>query len=145
MKPSALVVAVFLLLLNFPAVADRKALVVGIDEFQNPKVRPLACCVNDAGAYRDLLIGGFGFRSEEIRFLTNGEATREGILASLNALAAPFRGIGFPQKSLVPILTNGNKDARLKPASIIGDVGCNRYARIEARLYASPIVPIKEV
>ncbi|MCG3197784.1 MAG: caspase family protein [Candidatus Omnitrophica bacterium] len=87
MKPSALVVAVFLLLLNFPAVADRKALVVGIDEFQNPKVRPLACCVNDAGAYRDLLIGGFGFRSEEIRFLTNGEATREGILASLNALA----------------------------------------------------------
>lgn len=88
MKASGLFSAILTLaILASPSSADRRALVVGIDEFQNPKVRPLACCVNDAGAYRDLLLRSFGFGIEEVRFLTNREATRDGILAALNALA----------------------------------------------------------
>ena len=66
------------------AVPIRRALLVGIDAY--PHVTPLNGCVNDVSLMRAVLIESFGFSAEHITRLTNGQATRDGILAALDAL-----------------------------------------------------------
>lgn len=59
--------------------ANSYAVVIGINEYQKwPK---LQYAVQDAKAIRDTLINRFGFANERVFTLTNGEATRNNILA----------------------------------------------------------------
>ncbi len=53
------------------------ALLVGINQYPS---QPLGGCVNDMELQRHLLIHRFGFKSEDIHTLTDGQATRQGIL-----------------------------------------------------------------
>ena len=69
--------------------AAKRALVIGVDEYQfAPKIPQLQGCVNDARLMRAVLEEQFGFPPENVTLLTNAEATRDGILAALDALVA---------------------------------------------------------
>ena len=62
----------------------RRALVVAIDEYADPAVRPLHGSVNDGNAMVDLLRKQLGFADEEILYLKNSEATRQAILDGMD-------------------------------------------------------------
>jgi hypothetical protein len=57
-----------------------RALIIGINEYQNAS--PLGYAVNDAEEIKDILIGELGFDSENVIYLTNGDATKSNILKS---------------------------------------------------------------
>ncbi|MEH2263287.1 caspase family protein [Nostoc sp.] len=62
--------------------APRKlALLVGINEYSGT-IPALRGCVNDVLLQKQLLIYRFGFKSEDIRILTDKQATRQGILTA---------------------------------------------------------------
>jgi hypothetical protein len=92
-------VAVALLLLSAGAPAggaglDRRALIIGINAYGGGKpgigraakrtFPDLAGAVADAGAFRDLLIARYGFKPDEILFLSDGQATRARVLQALD-------------------------------------------------------------
>ena len=62
----------------------KRALLIGIDAY--PYVRPLDGCVNDVALMATVLQEPFGFSPEHIMRLTNEQATRDAILAGLDAL-----------------------------------------------------------
>jgi len=65
--------------------AGSRALIIGIDEYAvDPNVTRLAGAVNDAKAVHALALGDLGFDPSEVRVLTNREASREGILRSID-------------------------------------------------------------
>lgn len=57
-----------------------RALIIGINEYQNAS--PLSYAVNDAQEIKDILIEELGFDSENVIYLTNGDATKSEILKS---------------------------------------------------------------
>jgi hypothetical protein len=61
------------------------ALLIGIDGYLH--VRPLNGCGNDVKAMHQILTGAFKFPDENVTVLTDGAATREGILAALKDLS----------------------------------------------------------
>jgi peptidoglycan/xylan/chitin deacetylase (PgdA/CDA1 family)/tetratricopeptide (TPR) repeat protein len=64
-----------------PVYRESWAAVIGIDDYQNwPKLRYAA---NDAQAVRDTLVQKYGFKSENVFLLLNGDATRKNILSLL--------------------------------------------------------------
>src|SRR5215207_159037 len=67
----------------------KRALLVGIDAYQfAPTIPQLHGCVNDAQLMRTVLEEQFGFPAETLTMLTNEQATRESMLAALDALVA---------------------------------------------------------
>ncbi|WP_432380664.1 polysaccharide deacetylase family protein [Duganella sp. P38] len=69
--------------------ANSYAVVIGINDYQKwPK---LQYAVQDAKAIRETLVGKFGFDSERVFTLTNGEATRNNILAVFHDKLAEAR------------------------------------------------------
>ncbi len=84
------IIPICVLLMLFPAIpsvsAENKALIVGIDQYQNERIPSLKCCVKDAQAYQEILQGRFGFTSNEVVLLTNENATKERILGALRDL-----------------------------------------------------------
>ena len=69
---------------------SNRALVIGIDRYA-PQMNPLEGCVNDASAMRDVLRDVFDFPEEQINFLTDAAATRQGILDGFDRLIADTR------------------------------------------------------
>ena len=68
--------------------AAKRALIIGIDAYQAPKIPQLHGCVNDAQLVQSVLLEQFGFPPENITLLTNEQATRDAILAAFDALVA---------------------------------------------------------
>jgi len=60
----------------------RRALLVGINNYQNPN-NNLNGCVNDVKNMWNLLKSNFGFRNDDIRMLVDDRATKEGIITRL--------------------------------------------------------------
>lgn len=60
------------------------ALVIGIDNYRDPKIPPLKTAVNDAKELANLLQSRYGFKVE---LLLDGEATRKAIIQKLRELA----------------------------------------------------------
>jgi hypothetical protein len=60
---------------------DKLALLVGIDEYQH--VGNLNGAVNDVKNMRSLLVDDFAFPESHVTVLTNGEATRKGMLTAM--------------------------------------------------------------
>ncbi|MEO1127961.1 MAG: caspase family protein, partial [Cyanobacteria bacterium J06639_16] len=58
------------------------ALLVGINEYADPGVPPLAGCVTDTELQYRLLVHRFGFNPSDIVVLTDRQASREGILTA---------------------------------------------------------------
>ena len=69
-----------------PPSPARRALLIGIDDY--PRLTKLDGCVNDARLVRSLLVERFGFPEANLTMLLDAEATREAILAALDALVA---------------------------------------------------------
>ena len=65
-----------------PARGDR-ALLIGIDDYADASIPDLQGAVNDVRNMHALLTGHLGFDAEQIRLLTDAQATREGILAGV--------------------------------------------------------------
>jgi hypothetical protein len=57
------------------------ALLVGINDYAAP-VSPLRGCVTDVQLHRELLVHRFGFNPKDILVITDGQATRQGILTA---------------------------------------------------------------
>lgn len=67
----------------------RRALLIGINEYPKfPRDRKLSGCVNDAIALKSTLRDHFGFPEANITTLFDAEATRQAILAAMDALVA---------------------------------------------------------
>jgi hypothetical protein len=60
----------------------KRALLVGINNYPDPRWIPLQGAVNDVLLQKELLNHRFGFESNEILLLTDKEATRDNILYS---------------------------------------------------------------
>jgi hypothetical protein len=70
----------------------RRALLIGIDRYRAaPTVPALEGCVNDVRLMRGILEEQFGFPPEQVTLLADEEATRDAILAALDALVAQTR------------------------------------------------------
>lgn len=65
---------------------QRRALLIGINEYANPEIPDLRGALNDIGLIRTILIRRFGFDKASIRLLTDTEADRVGILQALDRL-----------------------------------------------------------
>ncbi|NNF58088.1 MAG: hypothetical protein HKN04_07580 [Rhodothermaceae bacterium] len=64
------------------------ALLIGINEYPHfTTFEQLAGCVNDMTLLAGLLRDRFGFPDEQVKLLTNSEATHDGILGAMEALA----------------------------------------------------------
>ena len=71
-----------------PHPAHKRALLIGINEYPNLSTSAqLDGCVNDVRLMAGLLRDKYGFPDENVTVLTDGEATRDGILAALDGLA----------------------------------------------------------
>lgn len=68
-----------LLFLATSAVAKDRALLIGIDDYQNPIVAHLSGCENDTTLIRDFLISKLGFKEQDIKILINAAATEANI------------------------------------------------------------------
>lgn len=67
---------------------QKKALLVGINEYSDPRVPPLRGCLNDVTNVLHVLKTYFGFANKEVRVLTNTMATDVGIRKGLEWLCA---------------------------------------------------------
>ncbi|MCK4340681.1 MAG: caspase family protein [Phycisphaerae bacterium] len=63
--------------------ADR-ALLIGINDYQDSRIRDLRGCEDDVEAMRRVLIDDYGFVNGQIRVLIRGDATRAGILDAID-------------------------------------------------------------
>jgi len=66
--------------------ADKRVLLIGINDYPMLPGRSLAGCVNDMLAMRAVLIERFGFPEGATEVLRNEQATRETILTALDRL-----------------------------------------------------------
>ena len=66
----------------------KKAFLVGINKYQGS---PLRGCVNDVIVVQQILVSQFGFKQENIKIMTDYEATRANIVAGLKWLTT---GVG---------------------------------------------------
>jgi hypothetical protein len=67
-----------------PAHAEDRALLIGINRYQSPDVRPLHGTHNDVSAFHVLLTSRLGFKDQQILELKDQEATKAGILNALD-------------------------------------------------------------
>ena len=111
--------------------AGRRALLIGIDAYQS--VSPLNGPVNDANDMAAFLVERAGFQQSDLRILLNAEATRDNILAEIEAwlikgtkpgddVLLYFSGHGFQQPDLDGDETD-NLDETLVPVDVRVDEG----------------------
>ena len=55
------------------------ALLIGVDQYKDPKDQSPSGCVNDVANWQDVLIKKFGFAKADIRTLTNQQATKAAV------------------------------------------------------------------
>ena len=78
-----------------PAGYDRcHAIVVGIDEYDDPTFDDLAYAVNDAQAIAAILVRRFGFAPDRVRLIRNDEASKQGLESALETWATDPETIG---------------------------------------------------
>jgi metacaspase-1 len=65
-----------------PQNREKRALLVGIDEYEMPG-SDLNGCVNDVEDVYDLLVNNYGFKPDNVRVLTNERATKQSIMERL--------------------------------------------------------------
>lgn len=112
---------------------NRHALLIAINDYPNlAPSHQLRGCVNDSLLIQELLTTRFGFRTEEITTLTNGAASREGVLQGLDRLAGTrqFAGQSPLQTGDLVVIAYSGHGSRTK--DLEGD---------EADGYDSTLVP----
>lgn len=71
-----------------PEPGARRALLIGIDDYQHEHISKLKGCVNDVRLMKTILEETFGFPPENVTKIENEEATREKLLATLDRFVA---------------------------------------------------------
>ncbi|MCY2991033.1 MAG: caspase family protein [Planctomycetota bacterium] len=66
--------------------STKRALVIGINQYPLLPGRDLVGCVHDAQLMQSILVNRFGFPAENVRMLTDGEATQAGIRSAFQRL-----------------------------------------------------------
>ena len=74
------------ILMSSAVFAEKYALLVGINDYST--VRPLRGSLNDITQINQVLLNDLGFAEENIRVLTDQEATKSNILSALDSLAS---------------------------------------------------------
>ena len=64
----------------------RRALLIGINEYQTEEFQDLRGAVNDVVAMREILISKYNFPESNITVLTDSDATRQNILDAMDDL-----------------------------------------------------------
>jgi hypothetical protein len=110
----------------------RRALLIGVDRYPLLPAHQLQGCVNDVTAMAAVLRTRFGFPSERVTVLTDGDATQAGIRAALAALAGEvepddvvvlhYSGHGS-QRSVDPARPDLAEGDRLDETIVPGDSG----------------------
>ncbi len=73
-----------------PKYKESKALIIGINKYQSAS--PLNYALNDAKSVKDILVTKFEFKSKNIQFLTDKEATKENIMSAFLSYANNIDG-----------------------------------------------------
>ncbi len=68
-----------------PKYNDSNALVIGINKYKSAS--PLNYALNDAESVKDILVSKFNFKPNNIKFLTDGKATKENIMSAFLSYA----------------------------------------------------------
>ena len=76
---------------SVPIGGQYRALIVGIDKYQDRQIPALNTAAKDAAAVRDLLVGRYGFKAEHVRTLLNEQATRVAVEGAMYALGQEAR------------------------------------------------------
>lgn len=95
----------------------RAALLVGIDNYANPDIPPLPGACNDVAALRGTLLEGFGLCPDEIVVLSDGDATRRGILEAFDRLVECARD----RPCFFYFAGRGSADEEDRPALVSAD------------------------
>lgn len=66
---------------------EKYALLIGINDYDGDRFQPLMGALNDVQLMKDVLVKRFSFKPENIRMLTNQEATHTGIQKAIQELA----------------------------------------------------------
>jgi hypothetical protein len=67
---------------------QRRALLIGINEYASPRIIDLRGALNDIAMLRRVLVTRFGFDDEHVLSLTDADATREGVLRAIDEFVA---------------------------------------------------------
>jgi uncharacterized caspase-like protein len=70
-----------------PKSGRKYALLIGINEYSDPRIPDLAGCLEDIRLMKEVLIRKFGFRDEDFHILTDSAATRQNIINEFQDLA----------------------------------------------------------
>lgn len=76
---------------NLPPTGKKYGFLVGINTYPYLPKRSLQGCVNDMWAFNNLLEGRFGFARQNIKTLTNDQATRDAMLRQLKSYSDVVR------------------------------------------------------
>ena len=71
------------------AAPERRALLIGINEYASPKVVDLRGAVNDVKMLRRILVSRFGFDEQNITVLVDEQATRSALPDAMTASTIP--------------------------------------------------------
>lgn len=101
----------------------KKALCIGISQFQDPYVSPLAGGANDAILLATMLQQRYGFEAADVRLLTDEAATRSAIVTGLRWLSA---GTAPGDVLVLTLATHGTRTIdRNKETGPSGEAGGN--------------------
>jgi len=105
------------------AYGRRHALVIGIDEYEDAAYPDLGYAVADARAVAKILIESYGFESDDVRLIVNGDATRDALASALEVWACDTERVG--EEDLFVLFFAGH--------------GVTRPGRRESRGYIVPV------
>jgi len=105
------------------AYGRRHALVIGIDEYEDAAYPDLGYAVADARAVAKILIESYGFESEDVRLIVNGDATQDTLAEALEEWACDPDRVG--EEDLFVLFFAGH--------------GVTRAGRRESRGYIVPV------
>ncbi|MEW6746398.1 MAG: SUMF1/EgtB/PvdO family nonheme iron enzyme [Planctomycetota bacterium] len=125
-----------------PAAADyaaRHAVIIGIDEYKDPGFRRLRFAVNDAMAFREVLVEKYGFPEGNVRLLLNEEATKAAISHAIEDWIAEPGRVG--KDDLVVVYFAGHGMTRTSAGSEPGylvpfDATTGKMGPVWSTLYA---------
>lgn len=116
---------------SVPVLSADRALVIGIDAYrQDPRIPSLQGAVNDARAIERFLREQAGYRPEDIRLLLDAQATRAGIIASIEEWL--IRGTRPGDRAFLHFSGHGAQVPALNPADVHDQVLLPFDARADA-------------
>ncbi|MDP6598437.1 MAG: PEGA domain-containing protein [Candidatus Poribacteria bacterium] len=134
---------VFLLLISSLALADKYALLVGINDYQND-IGALKYCVADVEAFRQALIETAGFKPEKVHLMTDQMSgqdlpTRINVIMRLDILASQIQ----PQDTLIFYFSGHGISTDDQSFLLASDSNATTFTTLE--LSAIPLQKVRQI